>query len=243
MKPVYSTLVSAALLLGASIPLCAGTYKAKIEPYDTTTVSAETAGRIVRLDPRDELKMLDKTVIEIDHALEDVQLENSRAKLVLLDEQIALKREQYESIKALKSQNRFTKDDYLTQLLTLQMQAQDLRSTIAQLEDTIAKKELAVRGKYLKQLYVRPGEYVAPGTKLMQLEDQSGGRIVLYVDAADRAALNDAAIRVEGDTGWKVEKASTTTDETYVSYYRVDLVKKGGVPYGRIVTVSIEPNP
>lgn len=243
MKPVYSTLVSAALLLGASIPLCAGTYKAKIEPYDTTTVSAETAGRIVRLDPRDELKMLDKTVIEIDHALEDVQLENSRAKLVLLDEQIALKQKQYESIKALKSQNRFTKDDYLTQLLTLQMQAQDLRSTIAQLEDTIAKKELAVRGKYLKQLYVRPGEYVAPGTKLMQLEDQSGGRIVLYVDAADRAALNDAAIRVEGDMGWKVEKASTTTDETYVSYYRVDLVKKGGVPYGRIVTVSIEPNP
>lgn len=223
----------------AVLPLFAGTYKAKVEPYDTATVSAETAGRITTLDARDELKTLDRVVIEIDHALDEIMLKNDRAKLKLLEEQMALKKAQYDSIKDLKSQNRFTKDQYRTELLSLTMQADDLRSVIAQREDTIAKKQVAVRGMYVKQLYVRRGEYVAPGTKLMALEDHRGGRITLYVDAADRARIGKGRISVEGESGWHVEKAATSTDETYVSYYRVDLVKQGEMPYGRVVTVTI----
>ncbi len=223
-----------------AVSLFAGTYKARIEPYDAATISAEAAGRIVRLDPRDEMQVQNKVVIEIDHALDDIRLKNLRAKLKLLQEQIVLKQSQYDSIKKLKSQNRFTKDQYKTQLLGLKMQADDLRSAIAQLEDTINKKRFAVHGKYIKRFFVRRGEYVAPGVKLMRLEDHSGGRIVLYVDAKDRASLDDANITVEGSDGWHVEKAATTTDETYLSYYRVELVKKGDVSYGKVVTVRIE---
>jgi multidrug resistance efflux pump len=234
--------MKAAALLCLAVPLFAGTYKAQIGPYDAATISAEASGRIVKLDLRDEMRTVnDKVVIEIDHALDDIRLKNLKSKLRLLREQIDLKKAQYDSIKDLKSQNRFTKDQYRTQLLTLKMQADDLRSAIAQLEDTIAKKRFRVRGKYIKRFYVRKGEYVAPGVKLMRLEDHSGGRIVLYVDAADRAVLDRATITVQGEKGWRVEKASTTTDETYLSYYRVELVKKGEVPYGRVVTVTIEP--
>jgi len=227
------------LALAAALPLAAGTYKAKIEPYDAATISSEVSGRIVTLDQRDELKTLDKVVMEIDHALDDVMLANDRNKLKLLEEQVAVKQAQYDSIKDLASQNRFTKDQYKTELLALQMQAEDLRNVIAQLKDTIAKKRIALRGQYLKTLYVRKGEFVAPGTKLMKIEDHSGGRLVLYVDARDRAALEKSAITVEGSSGWKIEKAASSTDETYVSYYRVDLVKKGKVPYGDVVTVTI----
>ena len=88
---------------------------------------------------------------------------------------------------------------------------------------------------------MRGGEYVAPGTKLMKVEDHGGGRLVLYIDAADRAVLEKATVTVEGSSGWKIEKAATSTDETYVSYYRVDLVKKGKVPYGEVVTVTVTP--
>jgi hypothetical protein len=222
-----------------ALPLAAGTYKAKIEPYDSATVSAEVSGRIVALDQRDELKTLDKVVIEIDHALDDVQLANDRIKLKLLREQIAVKQGQYDSIKDLASQNRFTKEQYKTELLTLKMQAEDLRNAVAQLEDMIGKKRIALHGQYLKTLYVRKGEYVAPGTKLMKVEDHSGGRLVLYVDAEDRAALEKARVTVEGQKGWRIEKAAKSTDETYVSYYRIDLVKQGDVPFGRVVSVTI----
>jgi len=229
------------MILMAVLPLAAGSYKAKVEPYDAHTVSAEVSGRIVKLDQRDELKTLDKVVIEIDHALDDVQLANDRRKLQLLQAQIAVKQSQYDSIKDLASQNRFTKDQYKTELLSLKMQAEDLKSLVAQLEDMIAKKRIALRRAYLKTLYVRQGEYVAPGTKLMKVEDHGGGRLVLYVDAADRAVLEKAKITVEGSSGWKVEKAATSTDETYVSYSRVDLVKRGSVPLGRVMTVTITP--
>ncbi len=236
-----SAAAGAALTL-LSTGLLAGTYKAQIGPYDAATISAEASGRIVKLDLRDEMRTVrDKTVIEIDHALDDIRLKNLRSKLKLLGEQIDLKQAQYDSIRDLKSQNRFTKDQYKTQLLTLKMQADDLRSAIAQLEDTIDKKRFRVHERYIKHFYVRKGEYVAPGVKLMRLEDHSGGRIVLYVDAADRAALDDANITVENSSGWKVEKAATTTDDTYLSYYRVELVKKGKVPYGKVVTVKIAP--
>jgi len=223
-----------------TLPLAAGTYKAKIEPYDVATFSAEVSGRIVVLDQRDELKTLNKKVIEIDHTLDDAQLKNDRDKRGLLQEQITVKQAQYDSIKDLKSQNRFTKDQYLTEVLSLKMQARDLDSVIAQLEDTIAKKTISVHGLYLKKLYVRRGEYVSPGVKLMQVEDLSGGRIVLYIDAADRAVLKGADITVDGEKGWRIEKAAVSTDETYVSYYRVDLVKKGKVPFGQVVTVTIK---
>jgi len=227
------------IMLLAALPLAAGSYKAKVEPYDSATVSAEVSGRIVKLDQRDELKTLDRVVIEIDHALDDVQLENDRRKLQLLREQVTVKQSQYDSVKELASQNRFTKDQYKTELLSLKMQAEDLQNVIAQLEDTIAKKRIALHKQYLKTLYVRQGEYVAPGTKLMKVEDHGGGRLVLYIDAADRAILEKAKITVEGSSGWTIEKAATSTDETYVSYYRVDLVKRGNVPLGGVVTVTI----
>jgi multidrug efflux pump subunit AcrA (membrane-fusion protein) len=226
-------------LLMIVLPLAAGTYKAKIEPYDSATVSSEVSGRIVKLDQRDELKTLDRVVIEIDHALNDIQLANDRDKLTLLREQVAVKQSQYDSIKDLASQNRFTKEQYKTELLGLKMQAEDLKSAIALLEDTIAKKRIALHGEYLKTLYVREGEYVAPGTKLMKVEDHSGGRLVLYIEAGDRAGLKDATVTVEGSDGWRIEKAADSTDETYVSYYRVDLVKHGKVPFGEVVTVNI----
>jgi hypothetical protein len=73
----------------------------------------------------------------------------------------------------------------------------------------------------------------------MKTEDHSGGRLVLYIDAEDRAALDRSKVTVEGEDGWKIEKAAKSTDETYVSYYRVDLVKRGNVPFGRVVTVTI----
>lgn len=231
MKPLLFLLAAASLM--------AGSYKAKIEPYDTYTVSAETAGRIVALDLRDELREVNKTVIEIDHALDDAQLMHNRRKLTFLQEQIALKQSQYDSIKGLSSQNRFTKEQYKTELLGLRIQAEDLKSAIAILEDTIAKKRLHLRGRYLKTFYVREGEYVAPGTRLMQVEDHSGTRLVLYIDAEDRARLQNAQITVEGSDGWQIEKAATSTDATFISYYRVELVRKGSAPLGKVVTVTV----
>ncbi|OQX74211.1 MAG: hypothetical protein B6D59_03060 [Campylobacteraceae bacterium 4484_4] len=224
-----------------AIPLLAGSYKAKIEPIEKVTISAEKAGRIVTLDQSDELKTVDKTVLVIDHALESEELANDKTKLKLLENQIMIKQRQYNRIKDLKGQSLFTKERYLNELLALKLQREDLKNRIAALEDTIAKKRIDVHGKYLKKLYVRKGAYVGPGAKLMDLEDLSGSRIILYLDAGDLKKVQNAPLFIDGkrDHGYRIEKIARTTDANYISSYRVELVKKGEAPFGKVVTVRI----
>ncbi len=230
------------LLFIFTIPLIAGTYKAKIQPYESVTISAQTSGEIIKLDQKDELKMLDKKVLIIDHVLESKELKNDKQKLKLLQNQIAIKQRQYNRIKNLKGQSQTTKERYKSELLNYQMQSMDLKNAIARLEDIIRKKEITLHHKYLKKLYVKKGSFVAPGAKLMEVEDQNSSRLVLFIDAKDRQNIQNKTILIDGksDHGYKIEKAGDSTDEQYLSSYRVELTKEGKAPFGKIVTIEIK---
>ncbi len=217
----------------------AGSYKAKVEPYDAYVVTSEATGKIVKLDQKHEMQVVDGVVLKIDTTLESIRLKNSKTKLKLLKEQIALKKAQYNSIKDLRSQNRFTKEQYKSAIITLQMQEADLKSQIAQLKDTISKKSINLKSKYIKALYVRKGEFVGVGTKLMRVEDLSGARVVVYVSMSDLQNINKAEISVDGESGWSVEKSAKSPDDTYLSLYRIELVKSGVNSFGKVVNVEI----
>ncbi len=230
------------LLFIFTIPLIAGTYKAKIQPYESVIISAQTSGEIVKLDQKDELKMLDKKVLVIDHVLESKELKNNKQKLKLLQNQISIKQRQYNRIKNLKGQSQTAKERYKSELLNYQMQSMDLKNAIARLEDIIRKKEITLEHKYLKKLYVKKGSFVAPGAKLMEVEDQNASRLVLFINAKDRQNIQNKTILINGksDHGYKIEKAGDSTDEQYLSSYRVELVKEGKAPFGKIVTIEIK---
>ncbi len=225
-----------------SLTLWAGSYKAKIEPLERVTLSAQYGGIVTKLDQKDELKTVDKTVLVIDHALESKELENDQAKLRYLSEQIRIKKHQYDRIKNLKGQSLFTKERYQSELLALRMQKNDLLNRIAQLKDIIRKKEITLHERYIKKLYVRQGAFVAPGMKLMDVEDLSGSRLVLYIDAKDREDFAHKKIFIDGksDHGYTIQKAAKTTDDQYLSSYRVELVREGDAPFGKVVTVEIK---
>ena len=230
------------LLICLTLPLFASVYKAKVQPYEQVTLSAEVSGRIVKLDQKDELKMLDKKVLVIDHALQSQELKNTKAKLKLLQNQIAIKQGQYNRIKNLQGQSRTTKERYKSELLNYKMQAMDLKNAIARLQDIISKKEISLHQQYLKQLYVKEGAFVAPGSRLMDVEDQSASRIVIFIDAKDRTDIEKKTILINGknDHSYVIEKVGDSTDAQYLSSYRVELVKSGKAHFGEIVTVEIK---
>lgn len=230
------------LILLCAVSVFAEVYKAQIEPYEKISISAEVSGRIIELDQKDELKMLDKKVLVIDHNLESHELANAKEKLALLKDQIVLKQGQYDRIKDLQGQSLNTKERYKSELLILQIQVTDLKNTIEKLDDLISKKEITLHNVYLKNLYVTKDSFVSPGTKLMDIEDQSGSRIVLYVNKEDRDNLTNGTILINdnADHGYGVEKVGNSTDAKYLSSYRVELVKKGEASFGEIVNVEIK---
>jgi len=224
-----------------TLSLYAGVYKAKVQPYETITLSSEVSGKIVFLNQADELKSLNKKVIVIDHKLESLQLQNTKEKLNILNELISIKQNQYNRIKNLKGQSLTVKQRYKSELLNLKLQEKELENAVVRLQDTISKKEISLKNLYLKKLYVNKGSFVVPGAKLMDVENQSASRVVIYVDVHDRKNIQNKKILIDGksDHGYRIEKAANSTDERYLSSYRVELVKKGGDMFGKIVTVEV----
>ena len=221
--------------------LAAGVYKAKIEPYDKITVKSEVSGRVVKVFLNKESKEANGEVIEIDHALESKKLKNFQNKLKILNELIEIKRAQYNRIKNLRGENLFTKERYKNELLNLLMQREDLLNIIAELKDRISKKIISVKNMYIKKIYVREGEFVNIGAKLMDLENQNGSRIVIFVDSKDRENLSNSDILIDGKkSGFKIEKAFNSPDIKYISSYRVELVSFEKLPYGKLVDVEIK---
>ncbi len=232
----------ALLFILGTAALNAGIYKAKVEPFDAYTIAAEAQGRIVALNLDDELRTVSKEVLTIDHALESSQLATLQRKLENLDEQLAIKRDQHQRIMAVSGKSRFEKEQSRLNLLSLEAQRLELLNTMAQLKDLITKKRVTVEGCYIKKLYVRANEYAMPGTKLMRCEDHSLQRIILYADAADATDLHAKQILINGakDVSYRIDKISSSTDETYISAYRVELVGKRAYRFGEMVTVEIK---
>ncbi len=228
-------------MLAFSFSLFAGIYKGVIEPYDKITIKSEVSGRVVELDLKDEMREVNKKVMVIDHALESEKLKNYENKLRFLNEEIKLKKGQYERLKNLVGENRFTKERYKSEFLNLLMQKQDLLNIIAELRDRISKKEITVKNLYIKKFYVRKGEFVNPGEKLMSLEDQRKSRVVIFVDGEDLDLFRKGKFSVDGKKGlFYAEKIADSTDEKYLSLYRVELVCDEKLPYGKIVEVETE---
>ena len=229
------------LILGA-VALNAGIYKAKVEPYESYTVAAEAKGRIVALDINDELTTVSKEVLTIDHALESLQLKNLKSKLHAMNRQLAIKSDQNQRIQKVSAKSRFEKEQSELDLWNFKAQVIELKNSIAALEDTLDKKRLRVNNCYLKKLYVRQHEYVVPGSKLLQCEDHTRQRLVLYAEAEEIKAIESKKILIDGsDThGFEIEKVAASTDETYISAYRIELVGKSARRFGAMLTVEIK---
>jgi multidrug resistance efflux pump len=234
MKIFWITLIAISALDAKS-------YKAATQAYESKTVSAEVSGKIVKLNQEDELNVIDKELLVIDNALESEQLKNYKAKLANISEQLKIKEDHYEKITQLSGKSQREKENFLVELLSLKMQLSDLKNSIASLSDFISKKHLIVNNKYLKKLYVREGEFVNTGTKLFTIEDHSKTRVILYVDLEDVKDIDSKKIIVDGslDHNYSLSKVSNSTDEEYISMYRVELTKSGTDLLGQVVTVEI----
>jgi seryl-tRNA synthetase len=235
-----SIILSACLI---AVSLQAKMYKSVVQPYETITVSSEVNGKVTSIKKDIELTNFSGEVISIDSKLDNSKLKNLKSKLSILKEQLNIKDKTYKSIKKIRAKGQIEKDKYKLDVLSIKSQIIDLESSIDTLEDTISKKSISVNNLYIKDFLVSKDEVVFAGTKLFSAENQNISKIVAYINAKDRTDLSKKQIIINGkiDHGYKISKVSNSTDSTYISAYKLELINETKPDlFGQVVSVEIK---
>jgi len=191
-------------------------------------------------------------VVHLDDKLDIINLEDSKKSVILLEDMLQInkniagslrgtmqrKEGYYNRISKLSTASKTQKDNayasftsaktqYLStkeKIISLEKQILDMQYKVSQLKDTIAKKSLKLENKYLYQLLVREGDYVAPGSALAKIEDASRAKLVLFLEPAELEQLDQKIVYL-GDkkTEYKVNKVWKIADEQYISSYRAEI--------------------
>jgi hypothetical protein len=248
--------------------LFGGEYYAKAEPYEIRTVASNVSGLVMLADETREGKRLGSgAYIRIDDELDRVELEKTRAKIVLLKNAIALNSEMaanyeriiakkalnYERVQALKMRSQVEKDrefyDYVAtqnQLLALrkesenmQIQINDLQIRQRRLERNIADKSLRAPGYVLYALLVKEDQVVTPGTPLAQIADVSRARLTLYLNGEDRERVMDQTIYLDGKKSpYRIERLWNIADAKQLSSYRAEIIIDAPEQFSHLVKVE-----
>jgi multidrug resistance efflux pump len=226
---------------------------AKVEPYESVILKAAVSGLVLEVDLDAEGTLVErKRVIHLDDRLDKINLTDTRESVTLLDQSLAINEEvasslletvkrqksYYNRISKLPTASKTQKDNaysayasaktqYLgtkEKIINLRKQLLDARYKVAMLEDTIEKKSVILREKYLYKLMVREGDFVSPGTALAKVDDASRAKLVLFLEPEELNHIKEKDVYINGQkTDYKVNKVWNVADEKFISSYRAEI--------------------
>jgi len=242
------------LLLLMPLLLFAKVHYAKVEPYESVTMKSAVSGLVTEVDLDAEGTMVtSKRVVRLDDKLDIVNLKDSKKSIELLTQMLTInkniatglkgsvKRQEsyYRRLSKLSTASKTQKDNaysafisaktqYLStreKIISLEKQILDMQYKVAQLDDMISKKSIVLENKYLYQLLVRVGDFVAPGSPLVKVEDASRAKLVLFLEPDELEDIAQKIVYLDGEkTEYKVNKVWKIADEKFISSYRAEIV-------------------
>ncbi|OQX58420.1 MAG: HlyD family secretion protein [Helicobacteraceae bacterium 4484_230] len=264
MKLLFFWLIAAAVLLNAR------EYYAKVEPYETLTISSNVSGLVVFADEKLEGKVLGKKpYILIDDELDQVELKNIVKKIELLNGTLALnktmsknyedilkkKRRNYENIKSLKTKSVIEKDREFYDLVGTQNQSISIRKEIqnlktqindlglrkAQLERSIKDKFFSADGYVLYRLIVKEGQVVNRSAPLAEIADVRKAKLTLYLSGEDMKDVQQKSVYINGKkSGYKINRLWEIADSQHLSSYRAEIIIDAPKRFSQLVKVEFK---
>ncbi len=243
------------LLLLSPLFLFAKVHYAKVEPFETITLKSAVSAQVIRADIKREGSTVTATIIKLDDKLDQVKITSSRASLKLIESMIKTnqeilmalsesmqRQEEYHyRISTIASASKTQKDnafyaytDAKTQYLStqekidnLKKQKLDLKYELARLRDSLAKKSIKLKHKFLDKLLVNKGDFVNMGTPLAQVQDLSKGKLVLFLESDELQNIKSKVIYIDDKISkFKISKIWKVTDEKFISSYRTEIIIK-----------------
>jgi len=240
-----------ALLL--PIFIFAKVHYAKMEPFESIELKSSTSGLVSSVAIEKEGTFVEqKRIIQIEDILEKENLTgmnnslNITERMLAVNQKIAtnlkkvLKRKEsqynrYNQITtASKSQKNDAFDAFVTaqtqylqnkeKILSLKKEILNFKHQIFQLKDTITKKAIVVKNKYLYKLMVRKGDFVTSGTPLAMLYDTQKAKLTLFLLPEELKDINKKTIYINDlKTTYKVNKIWDIADKKHISSYQVEI--------------------
>ena len=232
-------LLALSLLSGVS----GAEYLAKTEPLFKYSIAAAVSGQVMLADENEEGKISDKIIVRIDDRIDRINHAVAQESYKNLKEIYETKRSMYEKIAAMTTKSQTEKDTEKISLLTAKNSMESARYQMENLADIINKKQLSAQGLYVYDIAVIEGNNVAPGTKIAELHDVSGSRLVIFVSRQVLDMLDNATIIVDGKAdAYRIDKVWRETDAEFISSYRVELVGPAPKTFSQIAKIEIIPN-
>lgn len=213
------------ILLFLPVFIFAKSYTGIIEPINEYAIYAKTSGEVVEIDKDDENKILSKTILELDKDLEVKSLKLYEEQLNLYNQKLKIMESNYEKFITIKGKSKVDKDDKLLEIIDLKNSIAQLNISIVELKDSIKNKTISIKNLYLKEFLVNKYDYVTSGTKIATVYDMSKSKVVIYLTSSDFKNIKNKIIYLDNKkTNLKVHKIDITTDETYISSYKTEVL-------------------
>ena len=198
---------------------------AKVEPYESVVLKSAVSALVLEADLDAEGTLVKESrVIHLDDHLDKINLKVSREMLLILQETLKRKASSFKRIDKLKTASRTQKDNAFFSFSSAKTQVLDMQLKIAQLEDSIEKKSIKLRNKYLYKVMVHKGDYVNPGTPLAEVQDVSRAKLVLFLEPEELKDVRTKTVYIDGKkTAYKVNKVWNVADEKFISSYRAEI--------------------
>lgn len=203
----------------------ASVHYAKVEPYDSVILRSAVSALVMDADVDAEGSVVhQKRVVHLDDRLDKMNLKISKDKLQTLSETLQRQESSFKRMNRLKTASVSQKDTAYYSYASTKTQYLDMQYRIAQLEDSIQKKSLVLNDKYLYKLMVRKGDFVAPGSALVQVMDTHRAKLVLFLEPEELKDLESKQVYIDGkETNYHVNKVWNVADEKYISSYRAEI--------------------
>ena len=257
------------ILLLSTLLLSAKVHYAKVEPLERSIIKSAVSGTITSVDLSSEGKFADQnSIIQIDDRLDRANLKTSKQSLTLIKETLAInsdilsgvdetfqiKKRYYDRIKSLSTSSKTQIDNALSgyiasknqllstkeKIINLKKQILDMEYKIDMLEDTISKKSISPKGRYIYKLMVRAGEFANPGMPLATVDDLHKAKLVLFLDRDELKGIKKKKIYIDdAETDLEISNIWKVSDEKFISEYRAEIVIEPTYRFSSLLKVEI----
>jgi len=227
---------------------------AKVEPYETITLKSAVSAQITQAKIELEGKTIKNSeIIHLDDKLDKIKLKSDREALVLIKNMIRINQQNLQSLSlSLQRQEDYynrvsnlstisitqkdkafysyinAKTQYLSikeKIETLKKQKLDLIYNIERLKDSIGKKTIKLKNRFLYKLLVHKGEFVNMGMALAQIKDLSRAKLTLFLEDNELQNIKNKKIYINDKvTNYQIDKIWSVADDKFISSYRAEII-------------------